>query len=53
MASIIEVGGRPALAKEVTGQTVLPMFGEVTNLGDGIEPPESADLDRRQRARQR
>jgi len=32
--------------EQVIGQTVLPILGEVTNLGDGIEPPESADLDR-------
>src|SRR5450830_677973 len=30
--------------EEVTGQTVLPSFGELTNLGDGIEPPESFNL---------
>jgi hypothetical protein len=28
----------------------LPSFGEVSNLGDGIEPPESADLDGRRTA---
>src|ERR1019366_5726652 len=27
--------------EEVTGQTITPIFGEFTNLGDGIEPPES------------
>src|SRR5450830_517199 len=24
--------------EQVTGQTIAPIFGEVTNLGDGIEP---------------
>src|ERR1019366_9211594 len=33
--------------EEVTGQTIVPSFGELTNLGDGIEPPESSDLNRR------
>ena len=33
--------------EQVTGQTIAPIFGEVTNLGDGIEPPKSSDLDRR------
>src|ERR1019366_6590931 len=39
--------------EHVIGQTVLPSFGEVPNLGDGIEPPESADLNRRKRGGQR
>src|SRR5450756_3202222 len=30
--------------EQAIGQTVLPILCEVTNLGDGIEPPESADL---------
>ena len=30
--------------EEVTGQTIAPIFGELTNLGDGIEPPESFNL---------
>src|ERR1035437_6084919 len=33
--------------EQVTGQTVVPSFGEVTNLGDGIEPPKPFNLDRR------
>src|SRR5665811_2252884 len=35
--------------EHVIGQAILPSFGEVSNLGDGIEPPESADLDGRKR----
>ena len=30
--------------EEVTGQTILPIFGELTNLGDSIERPESSDF---------
>src|SRR5450759_4844489 len=30
--------------EEVTGQTIVPIFGELTNLGDGIEPPQSFNL---------
>src|ERR1035437_4194875 len=30
--------------EQAIGQAILPILGEVTNLGDGIEPPESADL---------
>src|ERR1022692_3285396 len=33
--------------EEVTGQTIAPIFGELTNLGAGIEPPESPDFNRR------
>src|ERR1022692_4220186 len=29
--------------EQVAGQTIAPIFGELTNLGDGIEPPESSD----------
>src|SRR5674476_626670 len=39
--------------EDVPGQTIVPVFGEVTNLGDGIEPPESFNLGGRQRGRQR
>src|ERR1035437_9748492 len=39
--------------EEVTGQTIAPIFGELTNLGDGIEPPESFNLGGRERGRQR
>ena len=30
--------------EQVTGQTIALIFGELTNLGDGIEPPESFNL---------
>src|SRR5450759_160031 len=39
--------------EQVTGQTIAPIFGDLTNLGDGIEPPESFNLGGRERGRQR
>src|ERR1035437_3905543 len=50
-----QIGCRCAVinTEQVTGQTIAPIFGELTNLGDSIEPPESFNLGGGERGRER